>query len=126
MSSRPLRRRALTLAALAAASVTLLAPTDAAARRFTLPMPSVGDLSAGIVVAKVSVRSGRPRGAPRVRLRLAIAERLLPDNLIVAGRVRRIGRSNRYIARVYAVRSDPARGALRGSAAQRTRGGPRP
>jgi hypothetical protein len=92
MPSRHLRRT-LAFAGLAAAG--LLAPAEAsAARGFRVPMPKAGEIS----VARAELR------APAVRGMRVTNVRRLPRNLYVAGRLTRVRRTNRYIARVVALR----------------------
>lgn len=93
--------------ALALAGASLLLPQGAsAARAFKLGNPALGDVSVG----RVSMTVAPPAGTPlRVRgLRVANAHRL-PERMVVAARLRRLGRSRQYIARVVILNRDPAR-----------------
>jgi hypothetical protein len=99
--------------AVGVASAVLLVPVNAsAARAFRVGVPDAGNMSAARVVLKVMPRSAVVRG-----LQLKNARRL-PRSVGVAARLQRIGRTNRYIARVAAVRRGPARASRRAQAAQ--------
>ena len=77
------------------AAAALLAPAEASATRdFKVGLPKAGEIS----VARVELR------APVVRGMRVMNVRRLPRNLYVAGRLTRVGRTNRYIARVVALR----------------------
>jgi hypothetical protein len=93
--------------ALAVAGASLLLPAEASAiRAFELGNPALGDISVGRVVMTVKPRAGTP---PRVRgLRVVNAHRL-PKRIFVAARIRRLGRSKQYIARVVILNRDRAR-----------------
>ena len=107
MRPRLNRRSSGTVAALAATAVALLAPLDAsAARGFKLGVPQLGDMSVARVVMRITPTRGATPGRAVMRVRNA---RRLPRNVGVAGRLRRIGKSNRYIARVFVLHSDPSR-----------------
>lgn len=120
MRQRPVRRRRWALAALAAASVSLLVPAEApAVRAFKLGTPQIGDMSVARVLMRITPRARRSPAPSAARLGLRVANaRRLPRNVRVAGRLRRIGRSNRYIARVFVLHTDPARVSKRGQASQ--------
>jgi hypothetical protein len=86
------------------AAAALLAPAEASgARGFRVPLPKAGEIS----VARAEVRVPVVRG-----MRVANVRRL-PRNLYVAGRLTRVGRTNRYIARVVALRKGAPEGSAR-------------
>ena len=92
------------ITALAVAGAALLVPPSAsAARAFKLGNPALGDIS----VARVVMTMKPPAGTPlRVRgLRAVGADR----RMVVAARLRRIGRSRQYIARAVILNRDRAR-----------------
>jgi hypothetical protein len=103
-----------TIMALGLACTSLLVPPDAsAARAFKLGNPAPGDVSVARVVMTVMPPAGTPL---RVRgLRALGADR----RLVVAGRLRRIGRSRQYIARAVILNRDRARASGRAPAATR-------
>jgi hypothetical protein len=102
------------ITALAVAGAALLVPPYAsAARAFKLGNPARGDIS----VARVVMTVKPPADAPlRVRgVRAAGAD----ARMVVAARLRRIGRSRQYVARVVILHTD--RTAAAGSARAKTR-----
>jgi hypothetical protein len=110
--ARPHGRRRLALAALVAMALPLALPAEApAARSFTIGVPQAGDMS----VARIEIRRTGPSRRPRLRVPNASQ---LPDNVTVAGSLLRVRRTNRYVARLVAVHSDPARFSRRAGAAQ--------
>ncbi len=110
MDSRP-QRRIWTLAGVGVISVALLGPADAsAARGFKLGVPQLGDMSVARVLMQITPTRGATPGRVVMRVRNA---RRLPKNVGVAGRLRRVGKSKRYIARVFVLHSDPSRTSAR-------------
>lgn len=102
------------ITALAVLGVALLVPPYAsAARAFKLGTPALGDVSVARVVMTVKPPEGQP-----LRVRGVRAVNADP-RLVVAARLRRVGRSRQYVARVVILHSDRARSA--GSVAARTR-----
>jgi hypothetical protein len=102
------------ITALAVAGAALLAPPYASAvPAFKLGSPARGDISVGRVVVTVKP----PRDAPlRVRgVRPVNAD----PRTVVASRLRRIGRSRQYVARVVILRGNRAGGAGRARATTR-------
>jgi hypothetical protein len=96
-----------TVMALALAGASLLLPPDAsAARAFKLGNPALGDISVGRVVMTVRPPAGEPLRVGGIRI--ANAARL-PERVVVAARLRRLGRSRQYIARVVILNRDRAR-----------------
>jgi hypothetical protein len=96
-----------TVVALAIAGASLLVPTEASAfKAFKLGVPKGGEISVARV--ELRVRARLPGTKPVVRgLRVANARRL-PKRVFVAARLRRVPRTNRYIARAVILNQLPA------------------
>jgi hypothetical protein len=102
------------ITALAVAVAALLVPQYAsAARAFKLGNPARGDISVGRVVMTVKPPDGEHLKVRGIRAAGADAR------MVVAARLRRIGRSRQYVARVVILHSD--RTAAAGSARATTR-----
>jgi hypothetical protein len=103
-----------TIVALGLACTALLVPPDAsAARAFKLGNPAAGDISVARVVMTLRPPAGTPLRVGGIRAAGAVRR------LVVAARLRRIGRSRQYIARAVILNRDRARLSGRAPAATR-------